>query len=129
MSKQMCKKLVGSVSVTVAADALIVNIPEASYDNCEKLCVFIAQPVPVTATRGLPVVITIGAGTVQYPLVRCNGIPVTQEYLGQGYVYPVRVQTTATSAIFKVLCDLNCVSPNLPSIPVATAAAGVAGGE
>lgn len=129
MSKQMCKRLVGSVSVTVVGTSLVVNIPDANYDNCEKLCIFIAQAIPTTATRGMPVVITIGDGTVQYPLIRCNGNPVTQEYVGQGYIYPVRVQTTATSAVFKVLCDLTCVSVNLPSVPVATAAGGAAGGE
>lgn len=129
MSKRMCKRLVGSVSVAVAGTSLVINIPEASYDNCEKVCIFVAQAIPAAVTRGMPVVITIGDGAVQYPLVRCNGNPVTQEYIGQGYIYPVRVQTTATSAVFKVLCDLNCVSVNLPSIPVAAAAGdGVAGG-
>lgn len=129
MSKQMCKRLVGSVSVTVVGTSLVVNIPDANYDNCEKLCIFIAQAIPAGATRGMPVVITIGADATQYPLIRCNGNPVTQEYIGQGYIYPVRVQTTATSAVFKVLCDLTCVSVNLPSIPVAAATGGAAGGE
>lgn len=127
MSKQMCKKLVGSVSVAIVDTTLVINIPDASYDNCEKLCLFVAQAVPAAATRGLPVAVTIGTDTTQYPLVRCNGLPVTQEYIGQGYIYPIRVYTTATSAVFKVLCDLSCVSVNLPSIPVAET--GVAGGE
>lgn len=121
---RICKRLVISASVAVVGTSLVVNIPERSYDNCQKLCLLIAQEIPTTATRGMPVVITIGTGTTQYPLVRCNGNPVTQEYIGQDNVYPLRVQTNATSAVFKVLCDLCCVSTNIQAIPVETAAAG-----
>ena len=124
---RICKRLVASVSVTVVGTALVVNIPDRSYNNCQKLCLLIAQEIPTTATRGMPVVITIGADTTQYPLVRCNGNPVTQEYIGQGNIYPLRVQTNTTSAVFRVLCDLCCASTNIQSIPVEAAPAG--GGE
>ena len=79
---RICKRLVASVSVTVVGTVLVVNIPDRSYNNCQKLCLLIAQEIPTTATRGMPVVITIGTDTTQYPLVRCNGNPVTQEYIG-----------------------------------------------
>ena len=115
---RLCKRLVGSVSVTVVATNLVINIPEATYDNCDKLCLAILQDIPTTATRGMPVVITIGAGTVQYPLVRCNGLPVTQEYISQGNLYQLKVLTTSTSAIFKVLNNLCNASVGIPSIPV-----------
>lgn len=117
---RVCKKLVGSVSVTVVGTSLVVNIPQANYDNCQRVCLAVLQEIPSTATRGLPVVITIGTATTQYPLVRCDGTPVTQEYIGQGNIYPVIVQTTATSAVFRTLTNLCAVSTNLPSIPVAT---------
>lgn len=126
MCKKACKRLVGSVSVTVTGTALVVNIPQANYNDCEKVCILIAQAVPTTATRGLPVVVTIGTDTTQYPVVRCNGIPVTQEYIGQGNIYPTKVQTTATSAVFRVLCDLCCASTSIPAIPVPAIAAAAA---
>jgi hypothetical protein len=108
----------------VVGTALVVNIPDRSYNNCQKLCLLIAQEIPTTATRGMPVVITIGTNATQYPLVRCNGNPVTQEYIGQGNIYPLKVQTNATSAVFRVLCDLCCASTNIQSIPVEAATGG-----
>jgi hypothetical protein len=117
---KICKRFVGSVSVTVVGTSLVINIPQANYDNCERLCLAILQEIPATATRGMPVVITIGDGTTQYPLVRCNGTPVTQEYIGQNNIYPLKVQTTSTSAVFRVLNNLCAVSTSLPSIPVVT---------
>jgi hypothetical protein len=121
---RLCKRLVASVSVTVTADALVINIPQANYDNCEKLCLAVIQEISTTATRGLPVVITIGTGTTQYPLVKCNGTPVTQEFIGQNDIYPLVVHTTATSAVFRTLGKLSTVCTNLPSIPVPTTAGG-----
>lgn len=118
----ICKRFVGSVSVTVGT-SLVINIPQANYDNCDKLCLAILQAIPTTATRGLPVVITIGTDTTEYPLVRCNGTTVTQEYIGQGNIYHLIVQTTATSAVFRALDNLCAVCTNLQSIPVPVAAA------
>lgn len=121
---RLCKRLVGSVSVTVVGTNLVVNIPAANYDNCERLCLAVLQEIPATATRGMPVVITIGTDATQYPLVRCNSTPVTQEYIGQGNIYQLKVLTTATSAVFRVLNQLCTVSTNIPSIPVTTPAEG-----
>jgi hypothetical protein len=122
--RTMCKRFVQSVSVTSTTTALVINIPERSYDDCDKLCLLVAQAIPTTATRGLPVVITIGDGTVQYPVVTCQGTPVTQEYIGQNNIYSLRVVTTSTSAVFKVTCNLHCVNVNLQSIPVSTTEGG-----
>lgn len=119
---KLCKRFVGSLSVTAGA-SLVVNIPDANYDNCEKLCLAILQEIPATATRGLPVVITIGTGTTEYPVVRCNGTPLTQEYIGQGNIYHLMVQTTTTSAVFRVCGSVSMACTNLQSIPVATAPA------
>lgn len=117
---KLCKRFVGSVSVTVVGTSLVVNIPDAIYEDCEKLCLAILQEIPATATRGMPVVITIGDGTVQYPLVKCNGVPVTQEYIGNGNVYQLKVHTTATSAVFRVLNNLCAAYTNIPVIPAPT---------
>ena len=121
----LCKRFIGSVSVTIVGTSLVINIPAANYNNCERLCLAVLQAIPAAATRGMPVVITIGTDTTQYPLVRCNGTPVTQEYIGQGHVYQLKTQTTATSAVFRVLNNLCAVSVNLPSIPVEAPTAAV----
>ena len=124
MSRQLSNRLVGSTSVTIVGTSLVINIPQAYYNNCERLCLAVLQEVPDTATRGMPVVITIGTDTTQYPMVHCNGTPVTQEYIGQNYVYCVHVLTTTTSAVFR-LNGHNCrVSTNLRSIPVTAPAEG-----
>lgn len=121
---RICKRLVGSVAVTVTDAALVINIPDATYDNCERLCLAVLQAIPTTATRGLPVVITIGTGTTEYSLIKCDGSPVTQEYIGEGNIYKLKVFTTSSSGVFKVLNELCTVSVNVPSIPVAAPAAG-----
>lgn len=126
-NRRICKRLVGSVSVTVVGTVLVINIPEANYDDCEKVCLAILQEIPTTATRGMQAVVTIGTSTIQYPLVKCNGTPVTQEYVGQGNIYRTVVRTTSTSAIFKVLDNLCSVCTNLMSIPAATDAPAAGG--
>ena len=66
-----CPNLIFSESVTFAADTLTINIPAGSYTNGCKYCIVVAQAIP-TATTTAPVVITIGDGTEEYPLVdRC----------------------------------------------------------
>lgn len=121
---KICKRLVTSTSVTVVGTSLVINIPAAKYNNCERICLLVAQPITGTPTRGMPVVITIGADATQYPLVKCNGNTVTQEFIGQNNIYPLIVQTNTTSAVFKVLTDICHVSTNLTSIPVTPAAGG-----
>ena len=49
---------------------------------------------------------TIGTGTVEYPLVACNGAPVTAENLRSGYRYPVAVVNSGASGAFKLLAPL-----------------------
>lgn len=124
---RLCKRFIGSVAVTVVGTSLVINIPAANYDNCERLCLAVLQEIPTTATRGMPVVITIGADATEYPLVRCNGTPVTQDYIGQGNIYQLKVQTTTTSAVFRVFNNICTVSTNIPSIPVAAVAPATGG--
>ena len=116
----LCRRFVGSASVTVVGTSLVVNIPEATYNNCTRLCLGILQTLPEAATIGMPVVITIGTNTTQYPLVRCDGSPVTASDISFRGFYKVKVQTTETSAVFRVLNGLCCMPRNtLAAIPVA----------
>lgn len=127
----LCRRFVGSASVTVVGTSLVVNIPAASYNNCTRICLGILQELPDTATINMPVVITIGTDTTEYPLVRCDGNPVTASDLSFRGLYRLKVQTSATSAVFRVLNGLYCSpSNNLAAIPVvaAGAATGAAAG-
>lgn len=121
----LCRRFAGSVSVAVVGTSLVVNIPDARYNNGTKVCLGILQELPDAATINMPVVVTIGTDTTEYPLVRCDGNPVTASDITYRGIYKTRVQTNAVSAVFKVLNGL-CCSPrnNLMSIPVATPVAG-----
>ena len=57
-------------------------------------------------TIGSLVVITIGDGTVEYPLLDCRGVQVTAERLRSGYSYPVVVVGTNTNGAFKVIAPM-----------------------
>lgn len=125
-SCQLCKNLVISSSVSIitidGTDTLVIDIPTATYNDCQKVCLVITQTIPTTATIGTPVAISIGGDTTTvYPLVKCDCTPVTACALRTRKRYPLKVSTSSTSAVFKVLGGLSC-SPNtrISSIPIAT---------
>lgn len=131
--KKLCDKLVISTAVTFAANQLIINIPQNTYNNGEKYCIVVAQNLPTTTTIAAPVVITIGTGTTQYPLIKCNGAQVYAAELSRRTRYCTRVVTNTTSGSFKLLGKLQCSQcsynditsqNNLPSLPVAEVAPG-----
>ena len=119
----LCKNLVISNSVTVVTigttDTLVIDIPSAVYADCQKICLVIAQTIPATATIYMPVAISInGVTTTVYPVVKCDCTPVTACALRTRKKYPLRVNTSATSAVFKSLGGLSCTPSNvLPTIP------------
>lgn len=114
---KLCKRIIVSQAVTFAANTVIVNLPAGGYDNDEKYCIIVAQSIPTTATIGSPVVITIGTGTVQYPLTECNCRPVFACGIRTRTRYATKVRTTPTGGTFQMLGS-PCCSPNsdLPSI-------------
>lgn len=121
----ICNKLVVSTSVTVVDDTLVINIPTPLtlyYDGCD-YCIFVTQALPDTATVFMPVVVTIGTSTTQYPLLTCNCTPVTASMISANRRYKVRVITTPDGGSFRVLSPLRC-SPanNVPGLPVAETA-------
>lgn len=107
----ICPRVVFSQAVTFAADTLTVNIPAGAYNDCERYCLWIVQPIPDATTINAAVVITIGEGTVEYPLVTRKGRQVTAAGLRTRAAYPVRVATSATGGVFRMLCD-PCCSPD-----------------
>lgn len=100
---KLCNRLVISQAVTFSGGTLIVNLPAGSYNDSERYCVVIAQAIPTTATVGAPVVFTIGAGTEQYPLTKCNCAQATVCNIRTRTRYAVRVSTTPTGGIFRLL--------------------------
>ena len=94
------------IAVTFAAGVLTINIPQRTYNSGCPYFLRLVDEIPDTATVGAEVVITIGAGTVTYPLVDCTGAPVTVEKLRTGYSYPVAVIDSGADGAFKVLAPL-----------------------
>ena len=77
---KLCDKLIISQSVTFTGGNLVINLPAGSYGNGCKYCIVIAQAIPAATTINAPVVITIGTGTVLYPLTnRCCALQTISE--------------------------------------------------
>lgn len=126
----LCRKLRISQNVTFSNGTLIINLPAGSYNDGEKICIILAQAIPATTTINAPVVITVGEGTQQYPLTKCNCAPVTACSLRTRTRYSVCVSTTATGGTFKLI-GKPCCAPNnqlqsingtAPATPAATTA-------
>lgn len=127
---RLCNHLVISQAVTFDGTSLVINLPAGAYNNCEKYCIVVAQAIPATTTINAPVVITIGTGTVQYPLTTRNCRPVTACGIRTRTRYSACVETSATTANFRMLGSPCCSPTNqLTSVDgTAPAAAPAAGG-
>ena len=108
---KLCNNLVFSQAVTFAGGTLTVNLPAGSYANGCKYCIVIAQTIPTTATIAAPVVITIGDGTEEYPLVNQCCAPVTACGIRSRTRYSTIVATDAAGGTFKML-GKPCCSPS-----------------
>lgn len=124
---RLCDKLVISSSVTVAGGVLIINIPAGNYQNNCKYCIVVAQAIPDTATINMPVVVTIGTGTTQYPLTNRCCAQVTACAIRTRTKYSTKVVTNATGGTFRLLGN-TCCAPNnqLVSLPAPEAAPAAA---
>lgn len=121
----LCDKLVISQAVTFAGGVLTINIPAGSYADGCKYCLVVAQTIPETTTITAPVVITIGDGTVTYPLTGCDCAQLIACQIRTRTRYAVRVATTATGGTFKLLGHAACAPSNaLTAIDGTTPEAG-----
>lgn len=130
---KICNNMVYSTAVTYTAPNLVITVPaDFTYTRGRRVCIVVAQSIPATTVVDAPVVIRIGAGTVLYPLVNCNGIPVTARYIRPRRKYGTCVVTNATSGVFRlfknlcgleqnVLGALTGVAPVAPTEPEETA--------
>lgn len=109
---KLCDRLIISQAVTFTAGTLIVNIPAGNYKNGCKYCIVIAQTIPSTTTINAPVVITIGTGTVQYPLTNCCCSQVTACGIRTRTKYSTTVSTSATGGTFRLIGKPSCSPDN-----------------
>ena len=126
-SCKLCPRLILSQSVIFDGTSLVVNIPAGSYRDGEHLCIVIAQAIPAATTITAPVVITIGTGTVQYPLTNRCCAQVTACGIRTRTRYAVRVATDATGGTFKMLGNPCCSPSNAPTAIDGTAPAAEGG--
>ena len=108
----LCPNLVISQAVTFADDTLIINLPAGSYQNGRKYCIVVAQAIPAETTINAPVVVTIGDGTVQYPLTKCSCAQATACALRTRTRYPVQVITDAAGGTFRLRSKVACAPNN-----------------
>lgn len=110
---EVCRHLVISSAVTfTAGTGLIINIPEGSYADGSKYCIVVAQTIPDATTITAPVFITIGAGTELYPLNKCDCTQATACSIRTRTKYSTRVETSATTGVFKLLGNIPCAPNN-----------------
>ena len=110
---KLCPNLIISESVTfTAGTGLVINIPEGSYmDGC-KYCIVVAQTIPAETTITAPVFITIGDGAELYPLNKCDCTQATACSIRTRTKYSTRVETSATTGVFKLLGRVACAPNN-----------------
>lgn len=110
---EICRHLVISSAVTfTAGTGLIINIPEGSYQDGCRYCIVVAQSIPDATTITAPVFITIGAGTELYPLNKCDCTQATACSIRTRTKYATRVETSATTGVFKLLGRVACAPNN-----------------
>ena len=114
---KLCDKLVIAREITFTGGNLVINLPAGSYNAGEKYCIVIADAIPAATTINAPVVITIGAGTQQYPLTNRCCAQVTACAIRTRTRYSTVVSTSATTGTFKLLGNTcPCPTNNLRSI-------------
>lgn len=109
---KLCKNLVISSGVSFTGGNLVINLPAGTYENCRKLCIVVAQSIPSTVTVNAPVYITIGTGTVLYPLTNRCCAQITACSIRTRTKYSAVLHTTPTGGSFRVLGNLPCAPNN-----------------
>lgn len=109
----LCPNLIISTAVNfTAGTGLVITIPEGSYNDGGKYCIVIAQTIPAETTISAPVFIQIGTGTVLYPLDKCDCTQATACSIRTRTKYSTRVETSATTGVFKLLGRVACAPNN-----------------
>ena len=126
---RLCDRLIISEAVTFDGTNLVINIPAGSYANGCKYCIVVAQTIPAATTINAPVVITIGDGTVLYPVTNQCCAQLSACAIRTRTRYAMCVSTTATGGSFKLLGRACCAPNNALAAIDGTAPVAAAGGE
>lgn len=110
-TKKLCDRLVISEAVTFDGTNLVINVPAGAYNDGCRYCIVVAQAIPAATTINAPVVITIGDGTVLYPVTNSCCAQLTACAIRTRTRYAMCVSTTPTGGSFKVL-GRTCCAPN-----------------
>lgn len=113
-----CCHFVRTTSVTLTGGVLVLNIPQNTYSNGEKVCICVAQAIPDGVTSADTVAITIGTDATQYPLRTKCGNNVHADQIRSRKVYHTYVATD-TGTFIVSSCELCKTGFNFPTIPVA----------
>lgn len=124
---RLCNRFRTTEAVTFADNTLILNLEEGDYLNGQQYCIVVADAIPADVIARSPVVVTIGDGTVQYPLVDRCGVQVTERIIGARRIYKTVVKTSATGGVFKLLDYKACNPVSLESINGTAPATGGGG--
>ena len=110
---RLCDRLIISTAVAfTAGTGLVITIPEGSYADGEKYCIVLAQAIPDATTINAPVFIQIGTGTELYALNKCDCTQATACSIRTRTKYATRVETSATTGVFKLLEKVACAPNN-----------------
>lgn len=105
--RRVCPHMLYTDSVTFAGGVLVLDIElpagVTSLPDRSRWCIVVKDTIPDTVTRGAPVAITLGGGTVQYPLVNRCGAQVTERAIDTRTRYAVEVVTSATGGSLRLL--------------------------
>lgn len=121
---RLCPHYIISDSVSVTDDTLVIDLPSSSYGNTQCYCVVVRALPTTRVTTTMPVAFSIGGdATTLYPLV-CGrtGLQAVACQVNNRSLIKVKVQTGATSGVFKALSGLNSYCPDVvDSLPITTA--------
>ena len=105
----LCSHIVLSQNVTFENNTLLIDLPENAYENEQRYCIVIAQPIPDTTTISADVAITIGGDTTTvYPLVNNNCANIQAYQVATRTKYPTQVATNIGEVVFKLIQNINC---------------------
>ncbi len=108
---KLCNHLAISASVAFTGGNLVIDLPANTYRNGEKVCIVVAQAIPAATTINAPVFITIGSGTVQYPLTNKCCAQITACGIRTRTRYSTVVATSSDGGSFRLLGHA-CCAPN-----------------
>lgn len=110
-----CVHFVKTNSVTLTDGVLILNIPQETFANKQKVCICVAQGLPTGVSSADIVAITLGAGTTQYVLRTKCGNNVHADQIRSRRVYHTNVATDSGTFVVSS-CELNKTAYNFPTI-------------